>query len=96
MQPITVHGEPTGWVVIVQEAYEGAIGSTLTKLRAGLVLYGVAALVMVVLVVVGLWAFAVRMLKETGPARAMTVHGGAAEPITPSSSPDATTQLHQS
>jgi len=94
-EPIEVHGEPTGWVVIVQEAYEGAIGSMLAGLRRGLVLYGLAALAMVALVMVGLWALAMRMLKETSPGRLLRSAAVAPERLTPSSIPNGTTVTHE-
>lgn len=58
MEPVVVRGEPTGWVVIVQEAYDAAIGSTLENLKRGLKRYGIAALSFVALVMVGLWGLA--------------------------------------
>jgi hypothetical protein len=95
MAPVKVHGRPTGWVVIVQEAYEGAIGSTLSGLRAGMVKYGVAALAMVVLLLGGLWALAIRMIRETSPVRLtrMAAESEQATPNpTPASTPDAVTE----
>lgn len=67
MQPIRARGADTGWIVIVQEAYESAIGATLADLRAKLVRYGIGAGAMVVVVVVGLWVLAVRLVRESGP-----------------------------
>ena len=69
MEPILVRGEPIGWAIVVQEAYDSAIGSTLAGLRSRLVRYGLVALMMIVVVVAGLWAFAIRMLRETSPGR---------------------------
>ncbi|MEE9603223.1 MAG: serine/threonine protein kinase [Thermoguttaceae bacterium] len=60
MEAVRVAGRDTGWVVIVQETYEGAIGSTLEKLKAGLVRYGLIALAMVALVMASLWTLAAR------------------------------------
>jgi len=61
MEPVRVAGRDTGWVVIVQETYEGTIGSTLDKLKAGLVRYGLIALAMIALVMLSLWALAGRL-----------------------------------
>jgi eukaryotic-like serine/threonine-protein kinase len=59
----------TDWVVIVQESYDTAIGSTLRDLKAGLVAYGWSALAMVTLVVLGLWGVAYRLLEQGGSTR---------------------------
>jgi hypothetical protein len=61
MEPISVRGEETGLVVIVQEDYHTAIGSTLDDLTAGLVQRGLIALSLVVLVMISLWWFATRL-----------------------------------
>jgi len=61
MEPVHVRGRPTGWIVIVQEAYDTAIGSTLQQLRGGLVRYGLLALSLVALIMAGLWGFVVRL-----------------------------------
>jgi len=71
-EPVVVRGKPTGWVIIVQQAYDTAIGSTLDQLRRGLVRYGLAALGMVAGVMVVLWIVATRLelqLRRYGPAR---------------------------
>ena len=69
MSDVKVHGEDTGWTVIVQESYEDSIGATLRGLRAGLIAYGLAALAMVALVVAGLWGVALRLLSHETPTR---------------------------
>jgi len=58
MEPIVLKGEETGWIVIVQQAYTTAIGSTLHRLRVSLIGYGAAALAMIGLVMAGVWKFA--------------------------------------
>lgn len=68
MEPVLWAGRPTGWLVIVQESYETAIGQTLRELRQQLVGYALAAGAGVILVVVGLWSFALRMFRESAPA----------------------------
>jgi hypothetical protein len=61
MEPICVRGRDTGLVVIVQEAYDAAIGSTLERLKAGLVRRGLVALALVGVVMISLWWFATRL-----------------------------------
>ena len=67
--PVCVNGKQTGWNVIVQESYDSAIHGTLDKLRSKLIRFGLAALAMVVLVLLGLWGLAIRLLNESGPGR---------------------------
>jgi serine/threonine protein kinase len=62
MQPVQVRQQDTGWLVIVQQAYSGTpatIGWTMDQLRHGLIRWGLLALTMVVLIILGLWAFVV-------------------------------------
>ncbi|MGD0383020.1 MAG: protein kinase [Thermoguttaceae bacterium] len=66
MQPVVVGDKNTGWLVIVQTAYDDAIGSTLETLTAGLIRYGLIALVMVALVMTALWVWARSMSRESG------------------------------
>ena len=97
-KPVVVRGEPTGWWVIVQEAYDasdGTIGSTLAGLRSGLLMYGLAALVMVLLVVLGLWGFSIRLLKETSPTRMPAFPGDVTDRPSTSVTPDAPTETHR-
>jgi hypothetical protein len=61
MEPVHFRGGETGWVVIVQEAYEAAIGGTLHRLRLGVIRYGIIALALVGLVMVVLWIAATRL-----------------------------------
>ncbi len=61
MEPVKVRDEKTGWVVIVQKAYDEAIGTTLSDLRRGLIRYGFAALAMITLVMAALWAWTLKM-----------------------------------
>ena len=61
MAPVQVRGADTGWVIIVQEAYDVAIGRTLQQLRLGLIHYGLIALALVGLVMVVLWIAATRL-----------------------------------
>ncbi len=63
----------TDWVVIVQESYDKAIGSTLGDLRSGLIAYGWRALAMVAVVLLGLWGVAYRLLEQGGSARGAAV-----------------------
>jgi eukaryotic-like serine/threonine-protein kinase len=61
MEPVRVRGEDTGWLVIVQEGYEAAIGGTLAQLKTDLVRYGLAAAAMIVVVMTGLWGLVMRL-----------------------------------
>jgi hypothetical protein len=61
MEQVKVDGKDSGLVVIVQEAYKPAIGYTLRNLRDGLFRYGIAALVMITLVMAGLWTWTLKM-----------------------------------
>ena len=92
MQPIVVRGEPTGWVVVVQEAYDSAIGATLSGLRSRLVHYGVIALGLIVLVVAGVWVLAIRMLREASPTSRNGAAAESTELFGGSATPDAPTQ----
>ncbi len=61
MQPICVRGKNTGWIVIVQEAYDTAIGATLEKLTHGLIRSGAIALGLIALDLLLLFFFALLM-----------------------------------
>lgn len=91
MEPVAVRGQPTGWSVIVQESYDSAIGATLAELRNSMIRYGLAAVGMLVLVLVGLWGLAFRMLRESRP---MPVRAAGVQPVeralTPSTPHDPT------
>jgi serine/threonine protein kinase len=94
MEPIVVRDEPSGWLVIVQESYEGAIGATLRELRNALLVYGLIALATVTLVILGLWAFALRMLRHTSPGRMLTSLVEITERPSNSVTPDSPTETH--
>ncbi len=61
LAPVKLRSVDTGWVVIVQEAYDEAIGRTLQRLRLGLIHHGIIALALVGLVMVVLWIAATRL-----------------------------------
>ena len=61
MEPVSVRGHDTGWIVIVQEAYDAAIGDTLARLKHGLVTSGLIAMGLIALVMAGLWGMAKRL-----------------------------------
>lgn len=61
MGPVQVRGRDTGWIVIVQEAYDTAIGNTLASLKHGLVTAGVIALAVIALIMAALWGMAKRL-----------------------------------
>ena len=93
MEPIAVRGKDIGWIVMVQEAYDLAIGSTLADLRAKLVRFGVAAAAMIAVVLVGLWVLALRLLREVAPTPQTTAASAPTE-RTPSATPNAPTETH--
>ncbi|MBN2581165.1 MAG: protein kinase [Pirellulales bacterium] len=66
MEPVTVRKENTGWLVIVQEDYNEAIGGTLSSLADRLLQYGLTALVFIAVVMAVLWAWATRMSVKRG------------------------------
>jgi hypothetical protein len=95
---VLARGEEVGWWVVVPEAYDthdGTIVWTLDGLKSELILYGVAALGMVLLVVLGLWGFSIRLLKETSPARLPASGADVTERATSSVTPDAPTEPHR-
>jgi hypothetical protein len=63
-EPVRLRGADSGWLVIVQEAYDVAIGSTLDRLKSDLVRYGLSALAMIGLVMAGLWVFVARLTSQ--------------------------------
>jgi hypothetical protein len=66
--PVEIRDGQTGWVVIVQESYQGAIGRTLSHLRRSLLTSGLIAIGLIAALSAGLWAFVLRSVNE--PARA--------------------------
>lgn len=66
MEPVSVRGKDTGWIVIIQEAYDTAIGATLKTLTKELVRYGLFALILVTVVMGLLWGFVAKLSKNTG------------------------------
>jgi eukaryotic-like serine/threonine-protein kinase len=61
MGPVIVRDKDTGWIVIVQEAYETAIGATLSKLTSGLLQSGAIAVALITLVMAALWGMAKKL-----------------------------------
>lgn len=55
MEPVQVRDQDTGWIVIVQESYNSAIGTTLSRLTHGLIRSGAIALGLITLLMAGLW-----------------------------------------
>ncbi len=60
--PVEMHAGPTGFVVIVQESYDGAIGGTLRRLENRLYSTSVIAGVSIALAIAVLWAVVVRAI----------------------------------
>jgi hypothetical protein len=69
LEPIRLSGREAGWAVIVQESYDTTIGSALADLRNGLIRSGAAAVGMIVVVLLGMWGLALRMLYGATPLR---------------------------
>ena len=61
MEPVAVRDKDTGWIVIVQEAYDTAIGATLSELTRSLSAPALIALGLIALVMAGLWGMAKRL-----------------------------------
>jgi serine/threonine protein kinase len=64
---IEVRGDPSGWIVVVQESFDEAIGGTLDGLRSKLMTSGQIAIGVIAVVILGLWWMVVRMSDK--PAR---------------------------
>ncbi|MEN6557619.1 MAG: protein kinase [Thermoguttaceae bacterium] len=58
MESVRVRGRETGWIVLVQQSYDAAIGEPLDQLKKSLVRDGLIALTLVALVMAGLWGIA--------------------------------------
>jgi len=69
--PVGTRDGDTGFVVIVQESYDGAIGGTLRRLKDRLFSTSIVAGVSIVLATTVLWALVVRSLgsRKRGPAK---------------------------
>ena len=67
MEPVLVRGQDTGLAVIVQESHSSAIGSTLSRLKSSLIHYGLTALLVIAVVMIGLWVLALRPWSEPTP-----------------------------
>ncbi|MEX0678714.1 MAG: protein kinase [Pirellulales bacterium] len=69
---VTLRDGDTGFVVIVQESYDGAIGGTLRRLKDRLFSTSLVAGVSIVLATTALWALVVRSLgrRTRGPTKA--------------------------
>ncbi len=65
---VSIRDGQTGWIVIVQESYEGAIGGALAKLKQSLFSGSLVAALLIVVLSAVLWALVVRALGE--PTRA--------------------------
>jgi eukaryotic-like serine/threonine-protein kinase len=58
------HEVPSGWMIIVQDPYQEAIGTTLHELRASLLGSGLTALGIICLVILGQWWSVMRMVES--------------------------------
>jgi len=95
MQPIRVRGQESGWIVIVQQAYDVAIGATLDDLLAKLKRYGAMAGAMVIVLMVGLWVLAIRLVKEISPVPLAGAPAERTERGTAGATPIAPTETHR-
>jgi eukaryotic-like serine/threonine-protein kinase len=66
---VSIRDGQTGWIVIVQESYDGAIGSTLEKLKQSLFARSLLAGGLIAVLSTLLWALVIRALGE--PTRSM-------------------------
>jgi eukaryotic-like serine/threonine-protein kinase len=82
---VNVRDVPTGWVVLVEESYDQAIGAALADLSTRLLEIALAGLVVMALVIMGLWWLVIRMSKEPAGWRPSAVANGAAIGDTPAS-----------
>lgn len=91
-EPVSLRGRDTGWIILVQEAYDRAVGKPLERLKTRLIQYGLAALGMTALVMLGLWGFALRMLKDSLPRpRTTAIADVPSEPNVEGTPPDSPT-----
>jgi eukaryotic-like serine/threonine-protein kinase len=58
------HESPSGWMIIVQDPYQEAIGTTLHELRASLLGSGLAAFGIICFVILGQWWSVMRMVES--------------------------------
>jgi len=61
---VSIRDGQTGWVVIVQESYDGAIGRTLSRLKESFRSSGVLAVTLIAVLSTGLWGFVIRVLGQ--------------------------------
>jgi hypothetical protein len=78
MAKVGIREADTGWRVIVEESYEGAIGATLSELKTSLWKSGLLAVVLIAALSTGLWFFVIRVLRE--PVRRAGLESPASEP----------------
>ena len=70
--PVRVWGEPVGWWVVVEEAYdhyEGTIGWTMGRLQRGLMYYGLLGAGSVLVVFGAVWVLVLRLLRTNNHRR---------------------------
>jgi len=63
-QGVSIRDGQTGWIVIVQESYEGAIGHTLDTLKRSLLTSSLIACALIGVLLAVLWALAIRTWGE--------------------------------
>lgn len=83
--PVTVRGKDTGWVVVVQESYDHAIGGALAQLEANFITTGLTTLGGVIVVITLLWGFVIGMLSGSGVRAAGIGRAGGLSTASPTS-----------
>ncbi len=71
--PVSIRDGNTGWMVIMQESYDGAIGHTLEKLRHTVSSRSLMAGGLIAILSTVLWAFVIRVVND--PTRSSGKHG---------------------
>lgn len=64
MASVSIRDGNTGWVVVVQESYDAAIGRTLGELKSRLLRSGLLAVGLIAGLSIAVWAFVIRLLNE--------------------------------
>ncbi len=64
MAPVGIREGNTGWVVIVQESYQAAIGRTLSRLQSSLRTSGAWAVAIIAILSTALWGFVLRAIDD--------------------------------
>ncbi|MEX0867480.1 MAG: serine/threonine protein kinase [Pirellulales bacterium] len=77
---VRVRDRPTGWRVVVQQSYQGAIGAALAKLKSSLLTSGLIALLLMATVITLLWILVLKLLNRTTGGAAGSGRSGSVTP----------------